>query len=200
VADIKVIFDNDSLAHLAFINASHPVIGKLRNIFSAIHIPDEILIEFENNHNKNPERQDIIVAASKQNSFFRKCSSFDLLIKSFLLTHRGIDMGEAAAAAQHYRIHSRYIVSEDIKFHKQLNSIYPDIKVIKLKHVFAMLDILGYLENWNECIVLLHKRRHFTSQELRDVYIEVAEIYGKTVNKKELSLKTGFKNLGIPVK
>ena len=200
MAYVKVIFDNDSLAHLAYIDAAHSVIGKLRNIFSAIHIPDEILIEFENDHNKNPERQKIIVAASKQNSFFKTCTSFDLLIKSLLLTHRGIDKGEAAAAAQHYKINSSYIVSEDIKFRRQINNIYPDIKVIKLKHVFAMLDILGYLENWNECIVLLHKRRQFTTQELRDAYTDAAKIYGKTINKKVLSMKTGFKNLGIPVK
>jgi hypothetical protein len=192
-----VIIDNDSLCHLAFIDTQFPVIDRLRSIFSAIHIPDEILAEFETHHHKNPERQKIILQAYTPGRFFRKCSSFDTISKAFLQTEKGIDSGEAAAAAQYQKIQSRYIISEDTAFRKKISQIYPGIRLLKLKHVLAILDLHGYIDDWKGCIKVLHNRRPITSKELREAYSNAAEIYGITIRKNTLSEKSSFKKLGI---
>ena len=75
--------------------------------------------------------------------------------------------------------------------------IYPGIRLLKLKHVFAILDLHGLMNNWTGCMALLHQRRPFTSKELREAYSDMGKQYGMDVNKLKLSQKTGLKKLGI---
>lgn len=108
----------------------------------------------------------------------------------------GIDPGEAAAVAQFQKLSARFIISEDGKFHENAPKLYPGITIIKLKHVFAMLDINNLID-WALCISLLHKKRKMTSSELRIAYLSVAKWYGLEISGKKLSEKTSLKKLGL---
>jgi predicted nucleic acid-binding protein len=193
-----VIIDTDSLIHLTAINKEIPIFSLLRKIFLKIHVPEEVFKEYCSGSKIDVERLNIINLIEGYNPFWQLCTSYESISLEFYKTTKGIDKGEAEAAAQHLKIHSRFIISDDASFHKSILSLDKSVCLLKTIHVLSIVDIHGYLGiNWEKSICLLHKSRRFTSKEFRKCYKEVSEIYSIPATNKKLSEKTSLKKFGL---
>lgn len=191
------VIDNSTLVNLTKLKDLQ-IFELLRSIFASIHIPAKILQEYQEMLIHEPERGEIIKQISLEGrGFLVYCNKYDSIDLAFLATTKGIDAGEAEAAAQHKSLYSHFIVSDDKKFTKAIRITDQHVKVISSLHLIAWLDLAQIIPDCRSYLHRLYKNHHFTSAQLRVAYQEVITRLGISFAKKELDKRTSLSRLGI---
>ncbi len=192
------VIDNSTLVTLTHLN-DLSIFNSLRNLFSRIHIPLKIKEEYENEiavlH--DPTRLEISKSMRLNGGFLSICNQYDTISLAVLKTVKGIDIGEAEAVAQHKKINSFFVISDDLKFIKGLKKADPYIKVIGTLHLIAWLDFLKFLNDREAHLRIIHQQSPFKSKHLRNAYLDISKQLCITISKNDLSKKTSLKLLGI---
>lgn len=194
---LTAVIDNASLVNLTYLKHLH-IFRSLQLLFSQIHIPAEVRKEYEVRLKKEPERAWLLERLRPNEGFYSFCTRFDTLSFDILKTKKGIDKGEAEAAAQQKEVNAHYVLSDDIHFQKAIRSIDSRIKIVTTLHIIAMLDIRQFLQNRDEIIKTLHSVHPFNSSSLRLAYNESARELGISISKKVLNDKCSLKKMGLP--
>lgn len=190
------VIDNASLVNLTKLK-HYNVFQSLTFLFSQIHIPAEVKREYEIRLDKEPERAWLLERLRPNQGFYSFCTRYDTLSFELLKTVKGIDKGEAEAAAQQKEVGAHYVLSDDIKFQSAIRSLNSTVKIFTTLHVLAMLDIRELLLSPEKVIKTFHTVHPFKSNYLRAVYTESAKELGIVMSKKILNNKCSFKKLGL---
>lgn len=192
------VIDNSTLVILTHLNDLF-IFNKLKNLFSRIHIPLKIKEEYEDEEAvlRDPIRREISKSMRLNRGFLSICNQYDTISLAVLKTVKGIDVGEAEAVAQHKKINSLFVISDDLKFIKGLKKADPFIKVIGTLHLIAWLDFLKFLNDREAHLRIIYQQSPFKSKHLRNAYIDIGKQLGITISKNDLSKKTSLKPLGI---
>lgn len=193
---LTAVIDNVTLVNLTKLKHHH-VFSSLRNLFSQIHIPQQVRKEYEVQISKEPDRVWVLERLRPNEGFYSACDRYDTISLTVIKGIKGIDAGEAEAVAQYRNVNSSYILSDDHRFKKAILSFDPRIKVLSTLHIIAMLDIRQLIVNVDEIIKSLYSVHPFSSNNLRKAYKDSANELGIPVSKKILNAKCSFKRLGL---
>jgi predicted nucleic acid-binding protein len=186
------IVDNAALVNFTWLK-DHDIFDHLRLLFKRIHIPMEVKKEYEQMLKYESDRVWVLERLRPDEGFYSLCSSYDSLAVDLYKTIKGVDNGEAEAAAQQKKIGANYVLSDDKKFQKAIKFIDPTIKVISTLHVIALLDLNKFLPDPHILLKSLIQRHPFTASELREAYRDSAKELSVLLSKKEISQKCGIK-------
>lgn len=193
---LTAVIDNATLVNLTKLK-HHNIFNSLRNLFSQIHIPQEVRKEYEVQLSRYPERVWVLERLRLNEGFYSFCTRYDSIMLTVLNGKIGIDKGEAEAVAQHRTVNAHYILSDDIRFKDAIKDIDSRVKVLTTLHLIAMLDIRQLLINSQAIIKDLHSVHPFKSSNIRQAYIESASELGISINKRALNGKCSFKKLKL---
>jgi len=183
------VIDNSTLVSLTRLHDLQ-IFNLLRSIFRSIHIPGKIYQEFEKMVDHEPERKIVLDQIRLQGSgFLVYCNKYDTIAFEFLKTTKGIDEGEAEAAAQHQSLRSHFVLSDDKKFINAIRTHDPNVRVFTCLHVMAWLDCLGFLSVPGPYFNKLHKRIRFTNSQLQAAYVDINNYLGFSLSKKNIYKK-----------
>ncbi len=191
------VIDNSTLVNLTRLR--HLQIFKhLRILFRAIYVPAKTLEEYQKMLPFEPERKWVVDQIQLAgHSFLVFCNRYDSIALAFLKTTKGIDPGEAEAAAQHKSLDSQFVLSDDINFINAIRSTDKYVRVLGTLHIIAMLDFNKIVINPPDYLKSLYMHSPFTSSQLRTAYQETAKQLGVNISKRELSEKTSLKSIGL---
>ncbi len=193
---LTAVIDNNTLANLTRLKDYH-IFSLLRNLFRQIHIPQQVRKEYAVQISKEPDRVWVLERLRPNEGFYSACDRYDVVSLTVVKGLKGIDAGEAEAVAQHIKVNSSYILSDDHRFRKAILSFDPRIKVLSTLHIIAMLDISQSIVNIDGVIKSLYAVHSFSSNNLRKAYMDSANELGIPVSKKTLNAKCSFKRLGL---
>jgi predicted nucleic acid-binding protein len=193
---LTAVIDNVTLVNLTKLK-HYKIFDSLHNLFSRIHIPQEVRNEYERQVSREPERIWILEKLRPNEGFYSACDRYDTFVLVLIRGLPGIDKGEAEAVAQFRTLNSNYILSDDKKFKKAIYKYDASIKVLSTLHIIVMLDILNYSSNTKVILKELYFIHHFSSKELRLAYKYCANDRGIHLDKKTLNDKCSFKALGL---
>lgn len=191
------VIDNSTLVNLTRLR--HLQIFKyLRILFRAIYVPAKTLEEYQKMLPFEPERKWVVDQVQLAgHNFLIFCNRYDSIALAFLKTTKGIDPGEAEAAAQHKTLDSQFVLSDDLNFINAIRSTDKYIRVLGTLHLIALLDFNKIILNPSDYLKSLYEHSPFTSSKLRTAYQETAKELGINISKKELNEKTSLKSLGL---
>ncbi len=181
------VIDNASLVYLSHLHKTKPIFDSLKNLFSTIYFPLEVVREYAIGAVKEPHREWILERLNPEQGFYSHCSSYDSITLSMVTDFNGIDKGEAEAYAQLRKVNANFIISDDKQFISALNKLDRNIKIYTILHLICWLDQLKLILDWNSLIKDLYIVRKIKSNELIKAYKEVAEKFSLDINKKILS-------------
>jgi predicted nucleic acid-binding protein len=185
----SAVIDCASLVYMSHLQRQKPFFHYLQNLFHTLYFPSEVINEYAYGLNREPHRDWILQRLKPEQGFYRHCNSYDSLILSFLNNHKGIDKGEAEAYAQLKKVNANLIISDDKEFIAALKHLDASIKVYTTIHIICWLEHSKLISNWKILISDIHKFRPFSSNELRQAYIQLAEQLGLHITKAEISSK-----------
>lgn len=192
----RTIIDTQALVYLSRLDAQLAVWELLPNLFHQLLVPLEVVIEFNKGLDRYP--QDFEVADRIDRSdFLKKCTEFDSVTLQFMKSTPDVHSGEAEAVAQHKAVGADSIWSDDKPFSKEVKRLLPDVKIINTLHVVAMLDLLGYLRDFNGFVKNLYRIRPINEGHFIHCYRDAARNLGFTITQKELAAKINFEKIGI---
>ncbi len=182
------VVDNDALINFTHLKKFN-IFNSLRLLFSQIHIPMEVLKEYEVMKLKEPDRIWFLEKLRPDQGFYSLCTKYDSISLVILKTIKDIDAGEAEAVAQHQKLGAHYIISDDRLFKIALSRKFPRIKVFSSLHIIAMLDLNTFINNRYELLQKLHSVSPINSEILINAYQESATELGITITKREIYSK-----------
>jgi predicted nucleic acid-binding protein len=189
------VIDNSTLVNLTRLQ-DLGVFELLRIIFASIHIPAKILQEYEAMLIHEPDRSKVIKQINLEGAgFLVFCNKYDSVALAFLSTTKGIDAGEAEAAAQHQSLYSNFVLSDDQKFIEAIRISDKYVKVLTSLHLIAWLDLARMIDDRESYFKRLHQFHGFTNVQLRAAYEDIITHLGIPFSKKELSKRTSFVKL-----
>jgi predicted nucleic acid-binding protein len=190
------VIDTSTLVSLTILY-EFSLLDKLRNLFERIHVPLTVRAEYE--QLDDPIRKRIISGMRLNTGFLSLCSIYDTITHAILRTTPGIDAGEADAAAQHKKVESHFVLSDDERFIKAITLIDRTIKILSTLDLIAWLDLSNYLPEGERTVMLMqfHSRRRFHSRQLRRSYQRMAGEFGLQLSKNQLNEKSSLKHLGL---
>ena len=187
------VVDNDALINFTHLKQFN-IFNSLRLLFSQIHIPMEVLKEYEVMKLKEPDRIWFLEKLRPDQGFYSLCTKYDSISLVILKTIKDIDAGEAEAVAQHQKLGAHYIISDDRLFKIALSKKFPRIKVFSSLHIIAMLDLNKFINNRYELLQRLHLMSPINRETLINVYQESATELGITITKREIYSKVKISN------
>jgi hypothetical protein len=190
----RCVIDTSSLIYLTFLIPLR-IFDHLRLFTQQLHIPYEVFQEYEKGAKRDPRRNFVIERTRINGGFFLYCTTYDSISLAFLKTTKGIDPGEAEAAAQQKSVGAEYIISDDRDFVKSIRSVDRHVKILSTLHVMAHLQFLAIPVS--PFLKKLKEVRPFTQIEWQTSYRHVAKELGVTYSKKEFNERTMFKNIGL---
>ena len=192
------VIDNSTLVTLTKLYHLS-IFTHLNNLFHRIHVPLKVKEEYENEFllRSEPNRRKVINQMKLNSGFLSICSKYDTISLEILKTTRGIDHGEAEAAAQHKFVNSSYVLSDDQGFIKGVKIADPYIKVLGTLHLIAWLDSLEMIVDPKAFLHQIYEHGPFKAHQLRSAYTEVASQLGIVIHRKELSRKSSLRVLGL---
>jgi predicted nucleic acid-binding protein len=190
------VIDNTVLVNLTYLKDLH-IFHDLRSVFSRIHIPMMVRTEYEKMSILEPDRVWMLERLQTYTGFYVLCTRYDTVVLNKLKTVPGIDSGEAEVAAQHERIETQYILSDDRAFQTAIKKMYPAYRILGTLDVIALLDLSFVLRDRDKILTRLFNRHRFDSKGLREAYSSMARHLGLHLRKKDLSAKTSIKSLGL---
>ena len=110
------VIDNSSLVYLTRLHSISPFFDKLKDILHTLYIPLEIKNEYATGAYKEIEREWILQRLNTEQGFFRLCLSYDSIVLTTVVKHKGIDKGEAEVYAQMLKVETPLIISDDKPF------------------------------------------------------------------------------------
>ena len=175
------------------------IFSLLRNLFDRIHIPLAVKSEYDDFTKYDSRRRDIAARMRLNEGFLSLCSQYDQITHAFLRTAPGIDAGEAEAAAQHKKVYSNYVLSDDLVFINSIRNIDSNTRFLGTVHLIAWLDLGKFVieSERNNLLRTLHSHSLVNANGLRSAYQLVARELGLTLTKKELNEKSSIKRLGL---
>lgn len=182
------VVDNDALINFTHLKKFN-IFNSLRLLFSQIHIPMEVLKEYEVMKLKEPDRIWFLEKLKPDQGFYSLCTKYDTISLAILKTIKDIDAGEAEAVAQHQKLGAHYIISDDRLFKIALGRKFPRIKVFSSLHIIAMLDLNKFINNHYELLQRLHSVSPINRELLINAYQESATELGITITKREIYSK-----------
>ena len=173
------------------------LLNKIRILFDHILLPKEIIKEFtpQENRPENKVRHQILGQIEINQGFYRLCTSLDHIIYQELIKEKTIDAGEAEVISQSQRRSVRFILMDEKRALKNISGNFSHIYFYNTITIIAVLELQGFLPNYNECIIGLHSIRKFNSQDLRDAFKKGMNHTQRNLSKKELSEKTSLKKI-----
>ena len=190
-----VIIDNTALVYLTHLQEHCNIFYFLRSIFTRVLIPGEIKNEYEKGVIKHPQRNSLLQKIRINSGFYALCTRYDSIALAVLKSTKGIDPGEAEAAAQHNKVGAYCIISDDNDFTKAILQIYPGIKIITSLHIIAMLELQKIVISSTEIKLKLCEIRPYKSKHLREAYQDTAKTLGLNIHKKAISKMTSLTKL-----
>jgi predicted nucleic acid-binding protein len=190
------VIDNDTLVNLTKLKR-FGIFDSLRSLFQQIHIPQQVIKEYEIQQEREPDRVWMLSHLRPNTGFYSLCTRYDSVVYGFIISEKNIHKGEAEVLAQQKEVFAHYIISDDLRFHKAAKSIYPTVKLLTTLHIISMLDILQLLPSTKDILRTLHPHYKFESNNLRQAYTSSAWELGFTLNKQLLNEKCSFKKLGL---
>jgi predicted nucleic acid-binding protein len=180
------VIDNSTLVTLTKLRHLS-IFSLLRNLFAKIHIPLKIKEEYENERSLEiePERKILLRQMKLNEGFLSICNQYETVSLMMFKTTKGIDLGEAEAAAQHLKISSHFVISDDKTFVSGLKKADPSIKVIGTLELIAWLDVLKLLPDVRGFLEVVH------SYKFAHSYLSIP------LEKKTLSKKASLKHLKL---
>lgn len=191
------VIDNSTLVNLTELY-ERGIFRLLRNLFHKIHIPLTIRAEYEV-VTHDPRRKKVIDKIRLNTGFLALCSEYDSIIHEILKTKPGIDAGEAEAAAQHKKVYSHYVLSDDQAFINSIQLIDPYTKILGTLELIAWLDLGKFVlaVDRDELLRTLHRHSPVNSKSLRKSYQAIARELSMTLTRKELDEKSSIKRLSL---
>ncbi len=192
------VIDNSTLVTLTKLHHLS-IFSQLSYLFERIHIPLKVKEEYSDEFllKKEPVRKILINQMRLNSGFLSICTDYDTISLVTLKTTKGIDPGEAEAAAQHKKIFSQFVLSDDKNFIAGLQLADRHIKVLGTLHLIAWLNTLEIIPDTVEHLKLIHHRIQFNSTMLRSAYVKIHQQLGIPINRKLISKKTSLKGLGL---
>lgn len=190
------VIDNDTLVNLTKLKR-FGIFDSLRSLFQQIHIPQQVIKEYEIQQEREPDRVWMLNHLRPNIGFYSLCTRYDQIVLSFIASEKNIHKGEAEVLAQQREVLAHYILSDDLRFHKAVKSIDPKAKLLTTLHIIAMLDIRQLLPNTKDILKALRPHYKFESNNLRQAYTASARELGFILNKKMLNEKCSFKKMGL---
>ncbi len=192
------VIDTSTLVNLTVLDELR-VLSLLKSIFIRIHIPLVVKAEYEKHIHYEPRRRAILQHLRLNEGFLALCSEYDTIALVILKTTKGIDEGEAEAAAQHKTVNSQYILSDDQVFVLSIQQRDPTTRILGTLHLIAWLDIAGFIvSDFRDRILrTLHPHMPIYASTLRSAYIKMAQELGIELAKEQLNKKASLKNLGL---
>ncbi len=181
------------------------------NLFNNILIPQAIASEIQS-FPKGYELE----AEQKMEYYFSRirlgskglqlCTTYDSVVLSFIKDQQNVDNGEAEAIAQAQKRYIGLFFTDDDKCIRTLSPLYPNIRFVPTLYLIALLDVLGYLPNYDEVIreyftykplPLQSKARKNEKEKFRSAYKNAVLHFNLSISKKDISKKTSLKRLGL---
>lgn len=192
----RIIIDNSVLRLIPSFK-SFNFYNQVKLLFSEVLIPQEIKLEFAKSMDHYPERQKILDTIRIAKSFYVLCTTYDPVVLDTIKTIKGIDKGEAEAAAQYKKTTVFGILSDDYVFWKAAQQAQLNLRFIDSLYVFALLDIQGFLPDRQECFKEYYAKRKFDAKKLRVAYEQAYSHLSIQHTKKQLSEKCNLQKLGL---
>ena len=189
------IIDNSALVYLTRLQEHCDIFSFLRSIFTQVLIPSEIKNEYEKGVIKQPERNLLLQKIRLNRGFYALCTRYDSIEFKLLATTKGIDAGEAEAAAQHRKVGAYCIISDDKDFTAAILKIYPNIKIITSLHIIAMLELQKIVISCDKLKLRLCEICPYKSRHLREAYMQTSEVLGLNIHNKVISKMTSLTKL-----
>jgi predicted nucleic acid-binding protein len=173
------------------------LLKNLRLFFDYILFPKEVRIEFAPDENipENRIRNEILGQIEISQGFYRACDTYDLVVLDILKSIPKIDDGEAEAIAQSQSRLVPFVLIDDKNALKKLPEMFSHIKFYNTLTIVSLLDITGFIDNYNECIRGLYGLRKFKSAELRKAYQVALDHISVSISPKQLSRKSSLKKI-----
>jgi hypothetical protein len=114
-----------------------------------------------------------------------------------LKTAKGIDEGEAEAAAQYQALGSNFVLSDDRKFIEAIRKSGKHFRILTSLHLLAWLDVANLLLVPDPYFHRLYKRIRYTNPHLRAAYFDVKKFLGLSISKKDFNNKASLARFGI---
>ena len=191
----SAVIDNASLIYLSHLHREKAFFQYLRNLFSTIYFPSEVVIEYARGAAREPHREWVLQQLRPDYGFYRSCYSYDSIVLAMIATKKGFDKGEAEAYAQLGKVNAQLIISDDKAFIEALKQLNSGIRVYTTLHLICWLEHAKLLPDWKEMIQALFLLRPFKSSELRQAYLQLAERLGLNISKKEVSAKCSLSKI-----
>ena len=191
------VIDNSTLVNITKLRHLK-IFDNLRSIFGSIHVPLRILQEYSNIHVIDPDRQWVINQLQANYGFISSCTRYDSVALAFLETTKGIDRGEAEAAAQHKVIGSQFVLSDDKHFVRAIKTVDKFVRTLTTLHIIALLYFSKIITDPADLLNELYKHSPFTSRQLKTAYTDIIKELGLNVKKSEIYKMTSFAYLRIP--
>jgi predicted nucleic acid-binding protein len=173
------------------------VFSLLKNLFHRIHIPQAVFREYTDFAVHEPRRHVIIDRIRPNEGFLALCTRYDIVEFEILKTVKGIHEGEAEAAAQHRKVDSHYILSDDNRFKESIQRIDSGFRIISTLHLIAWLDLAGLISpsDRDKSLRAHHDRAPFGSAKLREAYRWTAKELSLDLPKERLNDQSSLKRL-----
>lgn len=191
----SAVIDCASLVYMSHLQKQKPFFQYLHSLFHTLYFPSEVINEYAFGLNLEPHRNWILQRLKPEQGFYRHCNSYDSLIMSFITNQKGIDKGEAEAYAQLKKVNANLIISDDKIFIKAIKELDATIKVYTTVQIICWLEHIHLISDWKSQIKAIHLLRPFSSKELRQAYILMAENLGLQIKKTEISSKCSLVNI-----
>ena len=173
------------------------LLKRLRILFDHILLPGEVIKEFtpKENRPENRSRQEILAKVNIHQGFYRLCTSFDAVVLDALRFAKNVDAGEAEtiAQAQHRKI--PFILTDEKRMLKHLPKQFSHLRFYSTITIIAILDLNGFIPNYEDCIRELHSIRKFHSKDLRQAYEDAIHYTQRRISGKALSAKISLKKI-----
>lgn len=189
------VIDNSSLVYLSHLHKQKSFFHYLNNLFHTVYFPSEVVKEFARGSQTEPHREWILQRLKPEQGFYRLCTTYDSLVMSMVENYKGIDKGEAETYAQLKKVNAHLVISDDKKFIVALKQLDINIRIYTTLHLISWLEHSKLIPDWKGLISEIHQLRPFSSKELREAFLQVAEHLGLPVHKKNVSEKCSLSKI-----
>jgi predicted nucleic acid-binding protein len=202
---VNAVFDN-TVFNIASRITSCDLINLALNHFSTILVPLKIHQEIQNfprGIELNVENKMMYYARkiTLDNKKLELCQTYDTIILALYKGLKNIDEGEAEAIAQAEKRQSRFFISDDEKCVEALKGKNLNIQIVSTLFLIALLDCLGLIPDYPRTIQEYMNYKPLPKKGgktyFRNQYKMALQYLGLYPDKKLLSVKTSFKELGI---
>ena len=173
------------------------LLGGMRLLFDHILLPKEIINEFTPKRNlpENKIRHEILSQIQINQGFYRLCTSLDHIIYQELIVQKTIDPGEAEVISQSQYRSIRFILMDEKRALKNLSESFSHIRFYSTITILAILELNGFLPNYNKCITELYSIRKFSAKDLRESFNHAMNYTQRHLSKKDLNPKISLKKI-----